>query len=137
MKMAFKITKPGRIALLVTMLSFIALTQSIGSARISGIDLDIQNIKYEHDADQMVHFSIFVKNKGTESTESVSFGFDFGTGMGMGFAGPIVIKPGETKVFSLGSSYSESGKFVVTANVYTDGDVNLKNNLETAIVNIK
>ena len=137
--MTLKLKKSKKIALLLAMLAFMPLTQSIVLARISGVDLDIQNIKYEYDmeTDPMVHFTIFVKNKGTEPTESVSFGFDFGNGIGMGFGGSIVIQPGETKVFTLGATYSESGKFVVEANVNTPGDMNLKNNLETAIINIK
>jgi len=131
--------KSGKIALLVAILSFMALTQNIASARISGVDLDIQRIEYDHSAgmNQTVHFTIFVKNKGTEATQSLSVGLDFGNGIGMGFMGPIVIESGQTKTFTVGSTYTESGKFVVRAEVNTLGDVNLRNNFETGIINIK
>ena len=137
--MSLKLTKSRKIALFFTILLFIPLTQSIGLARINGVDLDIQNIKYEYDTetDQMVNFEIFVKNKGTEATQSLSFKFEFGNGCGMGFMGPVIIKPGETKIFTLGSTYRESGKFVVEASVNAPEDVNIKNNLRTAIINIK
>jgi hypothetical protein len=137
--MNLEITKSRKIALLLAIISCITLTQNIGSATISGVDLDIQTIKFEHNPviDQMVHFTIFVKNKGTEATQFLSVEFDFGNGVGGGFGGPIVIEPGETKVFTSGTTYSESRKYIVRASVNTPRDVNLKNNYETVVINIK
>lgn len=131
--------KSGMIVLLLAMLSFMTLATSIGSARISGVDLDIVNIKFKQNSgiNQTVNFAILVKNKGTEATQSVGLGIDFGNGVGGGFGAPIVIEPGETRVFTFGTIYKESGKFDVRVTVNTPEDVNLNNNIKTTIVNIK
>ena len=130
--------KKSKIVMLA-MLSFMVITPNIASARVSGVDLYIQNIKFDHnvEAGQLVDFAIYVKNRGRESTEVMGLTIDFGNGMGMGFGGTIVIKPGETRVFNLGIVYQETGKFVIKASVNTSGDVNLGNNAKTAIIVVK
>jgi hypothetical protein len=137
--MSLKSTKSKRIALLLSMILFMTLTPSIVSARVSGIDLVIQNIKFDHSVqtNEEVDFIVYVKNKGTETTQSVSLTVDFGNGVGVGGGGTIRIKPGETRIFNVGTTYRESGKFVVRATVNTDGDVNLENNLKTVVISIK
>jgi len=135
--MSLELIKSRKVALLLSMLLFVNLTSGIGLARISGIDLDIQDIKFNHNVEtnQTVNFEIFVKNKGTEATQSLSLTFDSGTGGG-GFAAPIIIEPGETRVFTVGTNYRESGKFIVKAIVNTAGDVNSENNYKTATINV-
>ncbi len=137
--MALKLTKQKTIALLMVTLSFMTLAQSVSSARMGGVDLSIQKIKFDHNAEtgEMVNFAVFVKNKGTEPTQALGLKFDFGSIGAMGFAAPIVIEPGETRVFNLGTTYMESGKFIVKATVSAHPeDVNLRNNIKTAIINI-
>ena len=83
-------------------LSFMSLAQNVSSAKTSGVDLVVQKIKFDHNAEtnQMVNFAIFVKNRGTEPTQALSLMFDTGSMVGGGFAAPIVMEPGETRVFN-------------------------------------
>jgi len=139
--MVYKLKKSSKIVLFLALVSFMTLTPSIVSAKTSGVDLVIQSIRFTKIAEtnQTVNFAVVVKNRGTEATQSLSVGMDFGNGVGGGFAAPIVIESGETKVFGLGAvAYREAGKFVVRASVNAHPeDVNLRNNLKTAIIHIR
>jgi len=130
--MVYKLTKSSKIVLFLALVSFMTLTPSIVSAKTSGVDLAIQSIRFTKNAEtnETVDFAIVVKNRGTEATQAFGLTFDFGSVGGMGFAYPLVIEPGETKVFTLGTTYPEAGKFVVSAYVSSSPeDVNLRNNL--------
>ena len=136
--MKLKITKQKTFALLMITLSFMTLTQSASSAKTSGVDLAVQTIKFDHTAetDEMVRFAVLVKNKGTEATESICIRVEFGNGFVSEGVGPMVIEPGETRVFTRGATYPGSGRFVVTATVFTPGDVNPRNNIKTGVIKI-
>jgi hypothetical protein len=130
--------RTGHVVLLLAMLSFIALTQDIVQARTSGVDLSIEHIRFDHHVrtNQLVEFKITVRNRGKVATQSLSMTFDDGMG-GSGFAGPIIIKPGQTRDFTFGTSFNKPGEFPVKVTVNTDGDVNLKNNVKTVIIHVR
>jgi len=130
--------RTGHIVLLLAMLSFVALTQDIVQARTSGVDLSIERIRFDHyvRTNQLVEFRVTLKNRGTVATQSLSMTFEDGMG-GLGLAGPIVIKPGETRDFTFGTSFNRPGEFSVKVTVNTGGDVNLKNNVKTVIIHVR